>query len=272
MSAQGPSWRTLRWSIPDLGRILLRPLFARMCVVRLAGVISASCEALLPSLCLHCGEAIAGDQLGLCGACWPTVVPRAGAACPRCAAPCDAELATCLSCQGQAPAQHGTVAWGEYDGALRSAVLGLKARGRDELAEPLGRRLAARIAVADWAHDVELIGHIPSHPLRSLRRGWPAAASLARVVGRELGLPVRTLLKRRGLRRQTGRSRAERAALPRRAFCAAGSVRGQRLLIVDDVTTTGTTLSRAAEVLLAAGADSVFCAAMAVTPDSRRAT
>jgi predicted amidophosphoribosyltransferase len=240
--------------------------------VRLAGVISASCEALLPSLCLHCGEAIAGDQLGLCGACWPTVVPRAGAACPRCAAPCDGELAVCLSCQGHAPAQHGTVAWGEYDGALRSAVLGLKARGRDELAEPLGQRLAARIAVADWGHDVELICHIPSHPLRTLRRGWPAAASLTRVVGRELGLPVRTLLKRRGLRRQTGRSRAERAALPRRAFRAAGSVRGRRLLIVDDVTTTGTTLSRAAETLLAAGADSVFCAAMAVTPDSRRTT
>lgn len=272
MSAGGPSWRTLRCLIPKLGRPLLRPVFARICVVRLAGVISASCEALLPSLCLHCGEPIAGDQLGLCGACWPTVVPRAGAACPRCAAPCDGELATCLSCQGQAPAQHGTVAWGEYDGALRSAVLGLKARGRDELAEPLGRRLAARIAVSDWGHDVELICHIPSHPVRTLRRGWPAAASLARVVGRELGLPVRTLLKRRGLRRQTGRSRAERAALPRRAFRAAGSVRGRRLLIVDDVTTTGTTLSRAAEALLAAGADSVFCAAMAVTPDSRRAT
>lgn len=272
MPAGRPSWHILRWSIPNLGWRPLQPVFARMCVVRLAGVISASCEALLPSLCLHCGEATAGDQQGLCGACWPTVVPRAGATCPRCAAPCDAELAPCLSCQSQAPAQQGTVAWGEYDGALRSAILGLKARGRDELAEPLGRRLAARIALEDWARDVELIGHIPSHPLRLLRRGWPAAASLARVVGRELGLPARTLLTRHGLRRQTGRSRAERAALPRRAFCAAGSMRGRRLLIVDDVTTTGTTLSRAAAALLAAGADCVFCATMAVTPDARRAT
>ena len=240
--------------------------------MRLAGVISASCEALLPCLCLHCGEPIGGNTVGLCGACWSTVVPRAGATCPLCAAPCDAEMEPCLACAHQAPAQQGTVAWGEYDGALRSAVLGLKSHGRDELAEPLGRRLAARIAIEDWASDIQVIGHVPSHPLRRLRRGWPAAATLARVLGRELGLPVRTLLRRRGLRRQTGRSRAEREMLPRRSFGAAGSVVGRRLLIIDDVTTTGTTLSRAAEVLLAAGADTVHCAAMAATPDARRAT
>jgi predicted amidophosphoribosyltransferase len=240
--------------------------------VRLAGVISASCEALLPCLCLHCGEPIGGNTVGLCGACWSTVVPRAGATCPLCAAPCDAEMEPCLACAHQAPAQQGTVAWGEYDGALRSAVLGLKSHGRDELAEPLGRRLAARIAIEDWASDIQVIGHVPSHPLRRLRRGWPPAATLARVAGRELSLPVRTLLKRHGLRRQTGRSRAEREMLPRRSFGAAGSIAGRRVLIIDDVTTTGTTLNRAAEVLLAAGADTVYCAAMAVTPDARRAT
>lgn len=240
--------------------------------MRLAGVISASCEALLPCLCLHCGEPIGGNTVGLCGACWSTVVPRAGATCPLCAAPCDAEMEPCLACAHQAPAQQGTVAWGEYDGALRSAVLGLKSHGRDELAEPLGRRLAARIAIEDWASDIQVIGHVPSHPLRRLRRGWPPAATLARVAGRELSLPVRTLLKRHGLRRQTGRSRAEREMLPRRSFGAAGSIAGRRVLIIDDVTTTGTTLSRAAEVLLAAGADTVYCAAMAVTPDARRAT
>ncbi len=240
--------------------------------MRLAGVISASCEALLPCLCLHCGEPIGGNTVGLCGACWSTVVPRAGATCPLCAAPCDAEMEPCLACAHQAPAQQGTVAWGEYDGALRSAVLGLKSHGRDELAEPLGRRLAARIAIEDWASDIQVIGHVPSHLLRRLRRGWPPAATLARVAGRELSLPVRTLLKRHGLRRQTGRSRAEREMLPRRSFGAAGSIAGRRVLIIDDVTTTGTTLSRAAEVLLAAGADTVYCAAMAVTPDARRAT
>jgi len=195
-----------------------------MCGVRLASVISASCEALLPCLCLHCGGTIGGTEMGLCGSCWSMVVPRAGSSCLRCGAPADETADHCLACQDAPPAQSATVAWGEYDGALRSAVLGLKAGGRDELGRPLGSRLAARIAVESWATDIDLVGPIPSHPLRRLRRGWPAASVLAEVIGRELAVPVRKLLRRRGLARQTGRSRAERARLPRRTFRAQGSL------------------------------------------------
>jgi ComF family protein len=240
--------------------------------VRLASVISASCEALLPCLCLHCSGTIGGTETGLCGSCWSMVVPRAGASCLRCGAPADEAADHCLRCLDAPPAQSATIAWGEYDGALRSAILGLKAGGRDELGQPLGRRLAAAVAVEGWATDIDLVVPIPSHPLRRLRRGWPAALVLADVVGRELAAPVRTLLRRRGLARQTGRSRAQRARLPRSTFHARGSLTGRRPLIVDDVTTTGTTLHRAAEVVLAAGADAVFCAALAVTPDGRSMT
>ena len=162
--------------------------------------------------------------------------------------------------------------WGEYDGALRSAVLALKAAGPDELASPLGRRLAARIAIEPWAPEVDVVTFIPSHPLRRLRRGWPAAALLAEEVGRELARPVRPLLARHGLSRQTGRTRAERTRLPRRSFRPRPTVEGRRILLVDDVTTTGTTLRRAAEAALAVGADAVYCAAMALTPDGRSNT
>jgi ComF family protein len=240
--------------------------------VRLASVISASCEALLPCLCLHCGGTIGGDQVGLCGSCWSAVVPRAGSSCPRCASPADETAELCLACQDDPPAYSGAVAWGEYDGALRSAVLGLKARGRDELAASLGRRLAARVSLEEWAADIDRVVAVPSHPLRRLRRGWPAAALLADVVGRELAVPLRPLLRRRGMARQTGRSRAERSRLPRRTFHARGRLAGCTVLLVDDVTTTGTTLRRAAEVLLAAGVGAVYCAAMAVTPDGRSMT
>lgn len=245
---------------------------ARMCGVRLASMISASREALLPSLCLHCGGPIGGEEVGLCGSCWSAVIPSVGAACRGCGGPADPTTELCLRCRDEPPPQSGTVCWGEYDGALRSALLGLKVRGRDELARPLGRRLAAVIATADWATDVVLVVPVPSHPLRRLQRGWPAAVALADAVGRELGVPVRPLLRRHGLVRQTGRSRSARAGLARSAFRAREQLVGQTILLIDDVTTTGATLRRAAEVLLAAGAGTVYCAALAVTPDGRSIT
>lgn len=162
--------------------------------------------------------------------------------------------------------------WGEYEGVLRSAVLGLKHRGRDELAKPLGRRLASRVAVEDWASDIDLVVHVPSHPLRRLRHGRSAAAGLADVVAAVLDRRRGRALARTGMRRQIGRTRAQRLQLPRRSFRSVASVRGRRLLIIDDVTTTGATLRRAAEVLGGAGAEVVYCAAMARTPDSRMVT
>jgi predicted amidophosphoribosyltransferase len=78
--------------------------------------------------------------------------------------------------------------------------------------------------------------------------------------------------KRRGLGRQTGRTRAQRLELPEASFECATEISGHRLLLVDDVTTTGATLSRAADALFAAGAEAVFCTAAARTPDSRRMT
>jgi predicted amidophosphoribosyltransferase len=162
--------------------------------------------------------------------------------------------------------------WGEYDGPLRSALLALKAGHHDELAVPLGRRLAARVAMEPWVDDIDLVTSVPSHPLRRLRVGWPAAACLARVVAAELHKRTRPLLVRHGRDRQTGRSRAERIKLPQRAVTGRGQAVGRRVLVVDDVTTTGTTLRRSAEALLKAGADAVYCAAMAATPDARRVT
>jgi len=248
------------------------PVSARMCDVRLAGFISASCETFLPCLCLHCDEPVGGDRVGLCASCWTLVVPRVGGSCRRCGGPAEGGLDPCLSCQSKSLPQVETIIWGEYDGPLRSAVLALKSGGNDELAVPLGRRLAARIALEEWAGEIDAVTSVPSHPIRRLRVSWPAAACLARVVARELEQPHRRLLRRHGLDRQTGRSRAERIRLPGRALTCPGSVAGQRVLVVDDVTTTGTTLRRAAEALLRGDAEAVYCAAMTATPDARRGT
>ncbi len=168
------------------------------------------------------------------------------------------------------PPQQGTVIWGEYDGALRSAVLGLKHRGHDELAKPLGRRLAGRVAAESWASDIDLVVHVPSHPseiaLRPIRGGLPRGR------GRERARPASgTCFGPEGRRRQTGRTRrngcsslaaASAAPLPCRQAAADRRRRHH----------DRATLRRAAEVLGEAGAEVVYCAALAHTPDPRKAT
>ena len=98
-------------------------VFARMSGVRLADALSASCETLLPCLCLHCGEPMGGDRAGLCSSCWTRVVPRAGASCTRCGAPIQWGIEGCVACTSESVPQTNTVIWGEYEGPLRSAVL-----------------------------------------------------------------------------------------------------------------------------------------------------
>jgi predicted amidophosphoribosyltransferase len=181
-------------------------------------------------------------------------------------------LETCLECSGSQTPQAGTAIWGEHDGALRTAVLALKYGRRDDLATPLGRRLAARVATAPWVDDLDVVSWVPSHVLRRVRRPWPAAELLAHEVARALELPARTLLVRRGLRRQTGSSRSRRLQLSSHSFRAHRSQRGATVLLVDDVTTTGATIRRAAAAVRAAGAAAVYCAVLAQTSDSRRVT
>jgi ComF family protein len=198
------------------------------------------------------------------------MIPLAGARCQRCARPLDDGLDDCLSCRSDPPPFEAAVVWGEYDGALRTAILALKTRDRDEIAPMLGRRLAVTVASQTWFHRVDCVCAIPSHPARRLRRPWAAAEMIASASARCLRLPARRLVRRKGLWRQAGRSRAQRLRMPPNTFRADGSARGLRVLLLDDVITTGTTLKRASDALIDMRAEAVFCAALAIAPDSRR--
>ncbi len=234
-------------------------------------VLATMVEVLLPSRCAGCDASLPAGCRALCATCWGEVVPWQGASCPRCAGP-SADDGDCLACSEAPPPQAGTVVWGEHTGTLRAALLALKHGGRDELAGPLGRRLAARLAVAPWLDQVDLVVAVPSHLLYRLRRGYAAAELLARGVAAEIGRPWQRLLTRRGLDRQAGRSRLQRQRLGGRRFVVNGVVARRRLLVVDDVLTTGATLRQVTAALLAAGADTVYCAALASAPAARRMT
>jgi predicted amidophosphoribosyltransferase len=238
----------------------------------MGGVLAAATEAMLPGLCPHCDQPLAGNDRGLCGTCWAMVLPRAGASCSACGAPVDQEDESCLGCARSTPPQQGTVVWGEHDGVLRSAILSLKHGGRDDLAGPLALRLAAAVAATPWAPAIDLVSWVPSHPLRRIRRPYAAAQMLAIAIADRLNRPSAKLLVRHDLGRQAARTRARRLRLGGRAFTAGRSARKRTVLLIDDVITTGTTIRRAAAAVLAAGASSVFCAALAATPSPRRFT
>lgn len=181
----------------------------------------------------------------------------------------------CRACRQNAPGFGRLLALGDYSGELRPWVLALKG-GRRELALPLARLLAGRMAEAGWTRGVPegwapLLTWVPAHFTRRLERGFDAPRELARALGGELDWPVGGLLRRR---RRTA-PQGEPGAVSRTANVAGafgvtrlGRLRLTRLaerpvVVVDDVGSSGSTLSECVRVLRAAGARHVGAVTLA---------
>jgi ComF family protein len=150
---------------------------------------------------------------------------------------------------------------GDHDGPLRTAILALKFHRRVVVAPALGELLAARLATCQPLWQVELIVPVPSHPRRRRERGVNQTLLLARELARRCGLPLETeaLRRTRYTVPQTQLRPAERLENLADAFAAVPEqIQGWRVLLVDDVFTTGTTLAACAAALRAAGAAAVY--------------
>lgn len=165
--------------------------------------------------------------------------------------PCDAlslhePLLACLS------AYH-------HEGAARRLCHLLKFRGDARAAQPLAEGMADALARQGWAVDV--VVPVPLHPSRLRERGYNQAALLARGVCEHTGLSLceDALLRTRHASTQLTRTRGERLSAMAGAFDAvSASVRGKRVLLIDDVLTTGATACACADALLCAGAQAVW--------------
>ena len=153
-----------------------------------------------------------------------------------------------------------------YDGDVRRRVVDMKYGGRRSFARELARQLADAVR-SDTDMRIDVVTWAPTSSSRRRHRGFDQAAVIARHVARELGVPCHRLLVRETRVVQTGRSRVARLAGPR--FRALDTRRPRRVLVVDDVVTTGATLRAAAHALTASGWGDVTLAAVASTPTSR---
>jgi predicted amidophosphoribosyltransferase len=205
-------------------------------------------DLLFPRRCVVC--ALPGSTL--CPRCTVSLPRLDGPLCARCGAPVAWPVARCRECTGRRLAFASARAGVEYDSAVRALVSAWKERGLRGLA-PLAAALVAEVVPPPSA---QLIAYVPPDGDRSLKRGHHPPERLAHQLARLWGLPVAPLLRRtRPLRPQRGLPRDARRRNVRGAF-RADPVRG-RIVLVDDVYTTGSTVGAAASALRAAGASSV---------------
>ena len=216
----------------------------------------------------------------LCDRCLAQVERIHPPICSRCGLPLDASnpspvsdtehpILQCGRCRGMAPELDGRRACAFYCGPLREAIHQFKYRDVTVLAVPLGQLMAlAWSELAPKEQDLDAIVPVPLHPRRERERGYNQATLLARELGVNLGRPVveDVLHRTRATAPQVNLNPRDRQANVQGAFrCEDLRLTGRRLLLVDDVCTTGATLEAAASALRQAGAAAVWAYTLART-------
>lgn len=202
---------------------------------------------LFPPKCVLCGALLEKDETDLCHHCrvHSPVAPAVHKKIPH--------------------LDRWTAVW-YYEDTVRSSILRFKFRNARSYANAYGRILAMKLVEAYLA-DFDILTWVPVSPLRRFRRGYDQVELLARAVGRELGAePLRLLRKIRHTPPQSGiTGDAARRANVLGAYKVVNPdvLKGKRILLLDDVITTGATASECARMLLSHGAKQVNCAAVA---------
>lgn len=221
-------------------------------------------DTVLPPRCLDCGVVVEREA-ALCADCWPRYAFLSTPYCACCGFPFEYEPGPddvlCGACAARRPAYRKARAVLAYDNAVRPLIVDFKHGDRTGVAPALGRWLAR--AAAELMAEADCVVPVPLHRRRLFERRYNQSALLANALGRASGLPVRhgLLVRRRATVSQGHLSPSARRRNVKGAFAPGEggrpAIAGLRVLLVDDVFTTGATVEECARVLMRAGATHV---------------
>jgi len=227
-------------------------------------------DLVYPNVCVRC-QSLLGDSVNdFCPTCTHSITHDPHRTCPRCASTV-AEFADvaagCPRCRDDRFHFDSVIRLGEYDGLLRDCILSMKHRAGETLAECVGLLWTRHQEAGFRELGADVVIPVPLHWWRRLRRGYNQSECLAAAVAVQLKVPhLPSALKRiRPTKSQVVLTAAGRRINMKGAFRAASraKIAGRKVLLVDDVLTTGSTASEAARALKEGGATAVFVAILA---------
>lgn len=229
----------------------------------------------LPTLCVACREPVDGD--GVCAECWAKLSFIAPPYCPRLGIPFvydpGPELLS-MEAIANPPAYQRARAAVRYDDVARTLVHALKYQDRTDLAPAMGRWMAR--AGKELLAEADVLVPVPLHWRRGWSRRYNQSGALGRVISRQSGVALASdaLRRVRSTEQQVGLSRTQRATNVQGAFKVAPDrgteIQGRRVILVDDVLTSGATVDACARALLRAKAAQVDVLVFARVVDAHR--
>ena len=227
---------------------------------------------LFPKTCFSCGEDLPfGEDFPLCAACFSQIQYPGPLICRRCGTVLPAGGAHCALCRGSKAKTFkcGVIrsAW-LFGPQTQALIHAFKYQGYSFLADFLGERMAQEFIKYPELTPIDWVVPVPLHPKKRRVRGYNQSQLLAESFCKRTGLLLRgeVLLRQRDTLSQARLKRAERLTNMAGAFAALPEVKGKRILLIDDVATTGATLEGCAVALKQAGAKQVTAFTLAREP------
>jgi competence protein ComFC len=223
-------------------------------------------EFVYPPQCVICESLHEGEHFFICPRCENSLEKRGYPFCLKCRNPISPHERSCKICGGR-PVIAEVWSLGEFDDFYRPLIHAFKYGGLLPAGKYMSHRLAETIRDGLGIDAIDHVIPIPLHPSRQRKRGFNQSQLIAKIIGRTLNCEYSpdSLVRIKKTRDQTGLNQRERIDNMRGAFALRGDwdLSDKRILLVDDVTTTGATATEAAQVLKAGGARRISLAVIA---------